>query len=105
DAAAGMIDVLSSKLTKPNAPANICPLALMLQDPEDAALPPADASNPDGPRLKFDLVISHLVLHHIADLKEVLTTMLGCLKEGGMVALTDFENFGPEAKKFHPEGK
>ncbi|RSL68316.1 hypothetical protein CEP54_002819 [Fusarium duplospermum] len=105
DAAEGMIEVLSSKLNKPDAPKNIQPLAILLEDPEDNRLPPADEANPDGPRLKYDLITSHLVLHHIADLKPVLTTMLGCLKEGGMVALTDFEDFGPEARKFHPESK
>ena len=105
DAAEGMIEVLSSKLSKPHAPKNVLPLALLLEDPEDKNLPPADEAIPDGPRLKFDLIISHLVLHHISDIKSVLTTMLGCLKEGGMVALTDFEDFGPEARLFHPESK
>jgi hypothetical protein len=27
------------------------------------------------------------------------------LKKGGRIALTDFEDFGPEAKRFHPEAK
>lgn len=103
DAADGMIEVLKAKLKKPDMPSNIIPLAIMLEDPEDERLPPADGA--DGKRLKFDLVLSHMVLHHIPDLKQVLTTMLGCLKEGGMVALTDFEDFGPEAKRFHPEAK
>lgn len=105
DAAKGMIDVLSSKLKKPNTPENILPLAILLEDPEDKMLPPADSAEPNGPRLKFDLIISHLVLHHIPDLKPVLATMLSCLKEGGTVALTDFEDFGPEARRFHPESK
>lgn len=105
DAAEGMIQMLSSKLRKPDAPKNVVPLAILLEDPEDKRLPPADEANPDGPRLKYDLVISHLVLHHIPDLKSVLQTMIGCLKKGGMVALTDFEDFGPEARKFHPECK
>jgi len=68
-------------------------------------LPPADPHNSSGPRKKYDLITSHLVLHHIPDLKPVLETMLGCLKPGGMVGLTDFEDFGPEAKRFHPEFK
>ncbi|KAF7556512.1 hypothetical protein G7Z17_g1372 [Cylindrodendrum hubeiense] len=105
DAAPGMIDVLSSKLNQPNAPNNVIPLALLLEDPEDTMLPPAEQAKPNGPRLKFDLIISHLVLHHIPDLKQVLKTMLGCLNEGGSVALTDFEDFGPEARRFHPEYK
>ncbi|KAK0248432.1 hypothetical protein LTS09_016412 [Friedmanniomyces endolithicus] len=103
DAAEGMIAVLSQKLqTTPNAPQNIVPVAILLEDPEDAALPPAHSDQPDGPRQKFDLVTSHLVLHHIPDLRAVLQTMLGCLVPGGRVMLTDFEDFGPEAKRFHP---
>lgn len=105
DAAEGMIEVLSSKLSKPDAPKNITPLAMMLVDPEDKGLPPADESDPNGPRLKFDLIVSHLVLHHIEDHRSLLATMIGCLKQGGMVALTDFEDFGPEARLFHPESK
>ncbi|KAI9147134.1 Ubiquinone biosynthesis O-methyltransferase [Paramyrothecium foliicola] len=105
DAADGMIEVLKTKLTRPGVPTNITPLCLLLEDPEDPQLPPADPSSPDGPRLKFDVVTSHLVLHHIADVEAVLKTMLGCLRPGGVVALTDFEDFGPEAKRFHPEAK
>lgn len=105
DAAEGMIEVLSLKLVKSGAPKNIIPLAILLEDPEDKRLPPADDADPSGPRLKFDLITSHLVLHHIPDLQKVLKTMLGCLKEGGSVALTDFEDFGPEARRFHPEAK
>ncbi|KAK1808867.1 hypothetical protein LTR12_016761 [Friedmanniomyces endolithicus] len=85
DAAEGMIAVLSQKLHKtPDAPKNILPVAVLLEDPEDAALPPTHSDQPDGPRQKFDL------------------TMLGCLAPGGRVMLTDFEDFGPEAKRFHP---
>ena len=51
--------------------------------------------------MKYDVIISHLVLHHIPDLQGVLTTMFGCLSPDGCVALTDFEDFGPEAHKFH----
>ena len=105
DAAEGMIQVLSSKLQRTNAPRNIIPLSIMLEDPEDKSLPPADEAEPNGPRLKYDLITSHLVLHHIPDLRPLLVTMLGCLRKGGMVALTDFEDFGPEARRFHPEGK
>lgn len=105
DAAEGMVNVLSSKLREPSAPKNILPLAILLEDPEDKSLPPANEDDPQGPRLKFDLITSHLVLHHIPDLKAVLKTMLGCLKKGGTVALTDFEDFGPEARRFHPEAK
>ena len=107
DAAEGMVDVLRTKLKSPDpsTPKNIVPIALLLEDPEDKGLPPASDGEPNGPRAKYDLVLSHLVLHHIPDLRGVLTTMLGCLKLGGLVALTDFEDFGPEAKRFHPKGK
>ncbi|KAK5172206.1 uncharacterized protein LTR77_003844 [Saxophila tyrrhenica] len=105
DAAEGMIDVLKQKIERPNAPKNILPVAVLLEDPEDGSLPPADAGKPDGERQKFDLITSHLVLHHIPDLKGVLETMLGCLAPGGRVMLTDFQDYGPEAKRFHPQSK
>lgn len=105
-----MIDALQIKLrTDQDAPTNITPLCIMLTDPEDSHLPPAtkgDTQTGDRhPRLKFDLVLSHLVLHHIADLRSLLRTMYGCLKSGGMIALTDYENIGPESRAFHPEAK
>jgi SAM-dependent methyltransferase len=105
DAAEGMIDVLKQKLQKDDAPKNILPIAVLLEDPEDPNLPPAKESQPKGPRQKFDLITSHLVLHHIPDLKGVLDTMLGCLAPGGRIMLTDFEDFGPEAKRFHARSK
>ncbi|KAH8878639.1 methyltransferase type 11 [Thozetella sp. PMI_491] len=108
DAAGGMIDKLSEKLAALPEGAegrNITPLHLLLEDPEDASLPPAHEAQAEGPRRKFDLVTSHLVLHHIPDLAAVLQTMHGCLKPGGRLALTDFEDFGPAARRFHPESK
>lgn len=105
DAAEGMIDVLKDKLKRDGAPKNVVPVAVLLEDPEDASLPPADTSRPDGERLKFDLILSHLVLHHIPELEGVLKTILGCLAPGGCVMLTDFEDFGNEARRFHPESK
>lgn len=105
DAAEGMIDVLREKLQRDGAPKNILPVAVLLEDPEDSSLPPADKGKPDGPRLKFDLILSHLVLHHIPELDGVLKTMIGCLEPSGCVMLTDFEDFGKEARRFHPESK
>lgn len=105
DAAEGMIDVLKQKLAEKRAPSNILPVCVLLEDPEDGSLPPADEGEPDGARQKFDLITSHLVLHHIPDLKAVLRTMLSCLAPGGRVMLTDFEDFGPEAKRFHAASK
>ncbi|POS75662.1 methyltransferase [Diaporthe helianthi] len=118
DAAGGMIDALRLKLqgagpdlriddggddARADAARRVIqPLNILLEDPEDPRLPPGA---PDGKRQKFDLVISHLTLHHIPDLKSLLSTMYGCLRPGGQIALTDFEDFGPEARKFHPEAK
>lgn len=105
DAAQGMIDVLKAKLDKSDAPHNVRPVCVLLEDPDDKALPPASQHDRDSLRLRYDLILSHLVLHHIGDLEGVLRTMLGCLKKGGSVALTDFEDFGPEAKRFHQKAK
>jgi 2-polyprenyl-3-methyl-5-hydroxy-6-metoxy-1,4-benzoquinol methylase len=105
DAAQGMIDVLKAKLDTPEAPHNIQPVCVLLGDPDDNALPPVSQHDLDGPRLRYDLILSHLVLHHVGDLEGLLRTMLGCLKKGGSVALTDFEDFGPEATRFHPKAK
>lgn len=132
DAAEGMIEALRIKLEgkeggaegdRSGARGKISPLCMLLEDPEDERLPPAGAAgaaaaaaaaaasgsgaaNRGGPRKKFDLITSHLVLHHIADLRSVLATMLGCLRPGtGEVALTDYEDFGPEARRFHPEAR
>lgn len=104
DAAEGMIDVLKTKLKDNNiSNSKILPLALMLEDPEDSSLP-SDCRGGGG-KQKFDLITSHLVLHHIPDLRSVLQTMFECLAPGGCIMLTDFEDFGPEAKRFHPASK
>ncbi|KAL4891813.1 S-adenosyl-L-methionine-dependent methyltransferase [Aspergillus ambiguus] len=106
DTADGMIEMLKAKTTQPDAPRNILPLCKLLEDPEDPILPPSRADDaPRGRRRKFDLILSHLVMHHVPDLRPFLQTLLGCLKPGGRVALTDFEDFGPEAIKFHPPSK
>ncbi|EFX04536.1 methyltransferase type 11 [Grosmannia clavigera kw1407] len=109
DAAQGMIDVLRQRLAETPEAANISSLCAILEDPEDPVLPPAvetvTGSGSAGPRRKFDLITSHLVLHHIPDHAALLKTLHGCLKPGGQVALTDFEDFGPEARRFHPEDR
>ena len=105
DAAQGMISALERKLTQPKTPKNVLPVCVLLEDPEDPALPPQNSSEPDGARLKFDLILSHLVLHHIPDLRPLLETMLGCLKPGASIAPTDFEDFGPQARRFHSAAK
>lgn len=107
DPAPGMIEMLQAKLESRSAegPQNILPLCLSLTDAEDPMLPPAVADRPSGTRRKFDLIVSHLVLHHVPDLAPFLRALLSCLKPGGRVALTDFEDFGPDAMYFHPPSK
>ena len=111
DASHGMIDVLKQKIEKGGVE-NVEGVCVLLEDPEDEALPPSREANAEGGerrdrsgRMKFDLITSHLVLHHVPDLEGLLKTMLGCLKEGGSVALTDFEDEGPQSRCFHPKSK
>jgi 2-polyprenyl-3-methyl-5-hydroxy-6-metoxy-1,4-benzoquinol methylase len=99
-----MIQILRLKIAALSSLADrkkITPLCLYLEDAEDPHLPPG----PDGKRMKFDMVTGHLLLHHVADHESLLRTMHGCLKPGGRIALTDFEDIGPQARLFHPEGK
>ncbi|KAK4223002.1 S-adenosyl-L-methionine-dependent methyltransferase [Podospora fimiseda] len=106
DAAQGMVDVLSSKLEAPDAPKNIRAVCILLENPNDPILSTDPVTGAQEPQAKkFDLVVSHLVLHHIPDLSAFLKTIHGVLKPGGQVMLTDFEDFGPEARRFHPESK
>ncbi|KAL2193360.1 S-adenosyl-L-methionine-dependent methyltransferase [Corynascus similis CBS 632.67] len=109
DAAEGMISALAAKLSSPELSStvrNVHPVHALLQDPSDPrlAIDPVTGSSDPAPR-RFHLVVSHLVLHHIPDLPALFRTMHGCLAPGGRVMVTDFENFGPEARRFHPEAK
>ncbi|KAI9671467.1 MAG: hypothetical protein M1831_004376 [Alyxoria varia] len=107
DPSTGMIDALRAKIKSEDSPRNVYPLCFTLEDSEDSALPPAvEGDGSDGPRQKFDLTLSHMVLHHIPQLKDFLRSALGCLKPGiGEAFFTDFQDFGPEAKNFHPHSK
>lgn len=114
DASTGMTDALNAKIAqrKSFGDSNATKLAAvctLLEDPADPKLQAVIAelrkSEVEGQLLRFDLVVSHLMLHHIPSLKDILATMLRCLDEGGMVALTDFEDFGEDAILFHPESK
>lgn len=98
-----MIAALEAKIAAHTSPSNIRPVCVQLEDPDDPLL--QDSSSQGGTPKRFDLVISHLVLHHIPSLPSILATMFGVLKPGGRIALTDFENFGEEARNFHPEHK
>ena len=54
---------------------------------------------------RFDLIVSHLTLHHIPSMPAIIATLFQCLKPGGRIALTDYEDFGPDAIPFHPKPK
>ncbi|KAK5012799.1 hypothetical protein LTR39_003971 [Cryomyces antarcticus] len=106
DSASGMITALNLKLAQQPSITNVFPVCAMLEDPDDARIQVSRTTTPAAPSMRFSLVLSHLVLHHIPSLPAVLATMHGLLKRGtGWVALTDFEDFGPEARTFHPESK
>lgn len=105
DACDSMIQELNKKIRAEKQPSNILPLSMMLLSPDDVLLPAADENDLKGPRKRFDLALSHLTMHHVGDSRNFLETILGCLKPGGWVALTDFEDFGREAELFHPKAR
>ncbi|KAL3459289.1 S-adenosyl-L-methionine-dependent methyltransferase [Aspergillus heterothallicus] len=116
DPAEGMIETLKRKIhaqaqaqvqvqAQAQIISNITPLCTLLTSPDDPLLPARHENNPNGPRRKFDLILSHLVMHHVPDLPSFLATLYACLAPGGHVALSDFEDFGPGARMFHPPNK
>ncbi|EPS42421.1 hypothetical protein H072_3628 [Dactylellina haptotyla CBS 200.50] len=102
DPSTGMISALEAKLNASDAPKNIKPLCALLTSPEDPAIP--DSADGNG-KQKYDVIVSNLVMHHIPDLPSFINLTYGLLAPGGVITLTDFENTGPEARKFHPEDK
>ncbi|KAI6358617.1 hypothetical protein MCOR25_007301 [Pyricularia grisea] len=117
DTASGMLSGFNAKLAAlpDRDAANLTSVNVLLQDPDDAALQKAgseldsriagsSASPPPQPR-RFDLIVSHLTLHHIPSMPEIFSTLTACLKPGGRVAVTDYEDYGDEAIAFHPVAK
>lgn len=110
DLAAGMVAAFAAKLAaRGGGVANVAALATLLVDPDQpdvqgAARALLGGDDADAP-VRWDLVVSHLTLHHIPRMADVLATVLASLRPGGRVALTDFEDFGPEAVWFHPASK
>jgi SAM-dependent methyltransferase len=104
DTADGMIAAFNTKLES-HSPRNLCTINHMLTSPDSPELQKACKSLSIPAPYKFDLVVSHLTLHHIPSLPDVFATMYACLKPGGFVALTDYEDFGREAIRFHPVAK
>lgn len=116
DTADGMISAFNTKLgdlsAKQEQKPNLCSINHFLTDPDAQELQSAAArlaaqrgDQASQQPYRFDLVVSHLTLHHIPSMPDILSTMHKCLKPGGVVALTDYEDFGPEAVPFHPVSK
>jgi SAM-dependent methyltransferase len=114
DTADGMISAFNTKLADlPTAKSNLCAVNHLLTNPDSPELQAAasllaiERSEESKPpyEYRFDVVVSHLTLHHIPSLPDILATLHACLKPGGCVALTDYEDFGPEAVPFHPVSK
>lgn len=113
DTAQGMIDAFNVKIGALLQPeeANLAAVCVMLEDADDVKVQGAAAAlasrrgEPENIPYRFDLIVSHLTLHHIPSLPAILATMFQSLKHGGWIALTDFEDFGPDAVKFHPKSK
>jgi SAM-dependent methyltransferase len=114
DTASGMLDAFNTKVASLPNPlnANLAAVNVLVQEADDPHIQGAAAalatrrgeSGHDIP-YRFDLVVSHLTLHHVPDMPGLLRTLHQCLKPGGRIALTDYEDFGPEAVPFHPKAK
>ena len=77
DSSPGMLDVLSQKL----AAGGIANVDVLLSDFSDGPLPP-------GP---FNLVVSAMTLHHVADVDGLLRIFFALLARGGRIALADLD--------------
>ncbi|PVH95292.1 S-adenosyl-L-methionine-dependent methyltransferase [Periconia macrospinosa] len=114
DTSDGMLASFNSKIASLPDPstANVAAVNVLVRDPDDFHLQGAASalavrrgeSGKDTP-YRFDLVVSHLTLHHIEDMGGLMRILFSSLKSGGRVALTDYEDFGEDAKAFHPKAK
>lgn len=114
DTSPGMLTAFNSKIASLPDPttANLAAVNVLVQDPDDFHLQGAASalalrrgeSGKDLP-YRFDLVVSHLTLHHIEDMGGLMRILHSALRDGGYVALTDYEDFGDGAEKFHPKAK
>jgi predicted TPR repeat methyltransferase len=84
DTAAGMLAVLAEKI----AAAHLTTVSTLLLD----EFPPA------FPRV-YDLIVSSMTLHHIADYAVLLRAFAAALQPGGYIALADLD---PDDGQFHP---
>jgi ubiquinone/menaquinone biosynthesis C-methylase UbiE len=87
DTSQGMLDVLSEKIAQAEV-TNMRPVRLdLLSDPV-----------PDG---RFDLTYSLMVLHHIDDVKKILSRFNSLLAPGGILLVADLDK---EDGSFHTDG-
>ena len=75
DASSGMIDQVRRKLTD-NPKARLTPLLLDLTQPADLSQ-------------RFDLIVTAMTMHHIADTAPTLSRLVGMLVENGWLAIAD----------------
>jgi 2-polyprenyl-3-methyl-5-hydroxy-6-metoxy-1,4-benzoquinol methylase len=59
-----------------------------------------DLEHQPAPARRFDLVVSTMTLHHIADAKGVVRKLAGLLNEGGCLAIADLDSDNGE---FHTD--
>ena len=78
DPSAGMLEVVNEKLAA-GSPSNVSGLRLDL------------LADPPPPGAPFDLVVSLLVLHHLADTGAALAAIGALLRSGGWLALADLD--------------
>ncbi|KAF2264826.1 S-adenosyl-L-methionine-dependent methyltransferase [Lojkania enalia] len=114
DTSDGMLAAFNSKVAALPDPskANLAAVNVLVQEADDvhvqgaaAALASRRGETGHDQPYRFDLVVSHLTLHHIPSMPAVFATMYQCLRSGGWIALTDYEDFGPDAIAFHPMDK
>jgi len=114
DTSDGMIDAFNKKVAALPDPdnANLAAVNVLVQEADDPHVQGAAAalatrrgeSGHDIP-YRFDLVVSHLTLHHIPSMPDLFAVLFQSLRSGGRLALTDYEDYGPEAVAFHPVSK
>ncbi|KAJ9476040.1 Methyltransf_11 domain-containing protein [Pseudozyma hubeiensis] len=95
DTASGMIDMLHSKVRTEGLESKVQAKVKLLESSDDEVL--------EGRR--FDVVVSHLVFHHVPDMLQLVKVMWGTLKKGGRIWVSDFEDDGVQAERFHPKDK
>ncbi len=92
DPSGPMLERMQSKAEAAGLGAKVKTAKTLLASPDDPAL--------QGQR--FDLVVAHLVFHHIPRMQETLRVMAQVLKPGGSLVVSDFEDEGVR-KASHPK--